>query len=76
MKKILKTLSETLSIFIKNLQAVDLWNNTLILSYSEFGRRLQENANKGTDHGSAAPHFIMGGKVKGGLYGTYPSLEN
>ncbi|MEN9501958.1 MAG: hypothetical protein RI964_1243 [Pseudomonadota bacterium] len=74
-EKNLKTLSETLSIFIKNLQAVDLWNNTLILSYSEFGRRLQENANKGTDHGSAAPHFIMGGKVKGGLYGTYPSLE-
>jgi uncharacterized protein (DUF1501 family) len=74
-EKNLKTLSETLLVFMQNLQAAGLWDNTLILTYSEFGRRLQENANKGTDHGSAASHFVAGGKVKGGLYGTYPSLE-
>jgi uncharacterized protein (DUF1501 family) len=44
------------------------------MTFSEFGRRVAENANGGTDHGAAAPMFIIGGTVKGGLLGQYPSL--
>ncbi len=50
------------------------WDNVLLMSYSEFGRRIEENSSGGTDHGTAAPHFFMGGKVIGGIYGTQPSL--
>jgi uncharacterized protein (DUF1501 family) len=44
------------------------------MTFSEFGRRVSENANNGTDHGAAAPMFIVGNKIKAGLLGTYPSL--
>jgi uncharacterized protein (DUF1501 family) len=46
----------------------------LVMSYSEFGRRPAENASGGTDHGTAAPHLVLGGRVKGGLYGETPDL--
>jgi uncharacterized protein (DUF1501 family) len=46
----------------------------LTLTFSEFGRRLDENASGGTDHGAASCLFLMGSKLKGGLTGTYPSL--
>jgi uncharacterized protein (DUF1501 family) len=48
----------------------------LVMTYSEFGRRASENASGGTDHGTAAPQLLMGGAVKGGLYGQPPSLED
>jgi uncharacterized protein (DUF1501 family) len=44
------------------------------MTFSEFGRRVAENANGGTDHGAAAPMFILGQKMKAGLLGTLPSL--
>ena len=47
----------------------------MILAYSEFGRRVQEN-NGGTDHGTAGLAFCVGKSVKGGLYGGYPDLTN
>ena len=43
---------------------------------SEFGRRPEENESRGTDHGAAGLNFIMGERVKGGLHGTPPSIEN
>jgi uncharacterized protein (DUF1501 family) len=46
----------------------------LVMTFSEFGRRVAENANGGTDHGAAAPLFVIGDKVKAGLLGRYPSL--
>lgn len=52
------------------------WNNTIIMTYSEFGRRAAENASAGTDHGTAAPHLLMGGAVQGGLHGTHPDLSS
>ena len=55
---------------------MDEWQNTLIMTYSEFGRAAYENASKGTDHGTAAPHFLIGGRVQGGFYGKQPSLNN
>ena len=73
--RLLKELSEGISTMRKNLIANGEWENTLIMTYSEFGRRAAENASRGTDHGTAAPHFLMGGKVKGAVYGKHPSLE-
>jgi uncharacterized protein (DUF1501 family) len=51
-------------------------DRVLVLSFSEFGRRLAENASEGTDHGAAAPVFLAGGRVKGGLVGAQPSLTD
>jgi uncharacterized protein (DUF1501 family) len=51
------------------------WNNTLVLTYAEFGRRPKENLSNGTDHGTASVHFALGGRVAGGLYGTQPALD-
>jgi uncharacterized protein (DUF1501 family) len=53
-----------------------VWNDVVVMTYSEFGRRARQNASAGTDHGAAAPHFVMGGAVKGGLHGAYPSLAD
>jgi uncharacterized protein (DUF1501 family) len=50
------------------------WNNTLVLTYAEFGRRPKENLSAGTDHGTASVHFALGGRVAGGLYGEQPAL--
>src|SRR5205085_6772185 len=46
----------------------------LVLVFSEFGRRLAENGSGGTDHGTAAPVFLLGQPVKSGLHGPYPDL--
>jgi uncharacterized protein (DUF1501 family) len=46
----------------------------LVLSFSEFGRRVKENGSRGTDHGVAGPMFLFGSQVQGGLYGEHPSL--
>ena len=51
------------------------FSDTLLLSFSEFGRRITENGSKGTDHGAASPMLAMGGLVRGGLYGTAASLN-
>lgn len=51
------------------------WSEVLVLTYSEFGRRAAENRAAGTDHGAAAPHFVLGGRVRGGLIGHSPDLE-
>ncbi len=73
-EKLLGELAGAVAAFRLNLIQAGLWNNVLIMTYSEFGRRVEENASNGTDHGTAAPLFILGGTVKGGLYGTQPSL--
>jgi uncharacterized protein (DUF1501 family) len=45
------------------------------MTYAEFGRRPRENRSNGTDHGTASSHFLLGGRVKGGLYGAPPALN-
>jgi uncharacterized protein (DUF1501 family) len=52
------------------------WRDALIVTYSEFGRDARENDAGGTGHGGSAPHFVMGGRVRGGLYGSPPALSN
>ncbi|MBD0379795.1 DUF1501 domain-containing protein [Paenibacillus sedimenti] len=71
----LSDLDGSLSAFYKDLQAQQMNNNVVVMVFSEFGRRLRENSSGGTDHGTAAPVFVLGGNVKGGLYGAYPSLS-
>jgi uncharacterized protein (DUF1501 family) len=57
------------------LEELGRWNNALVLTYAEFGRRPKENLSNGTDHGTASVHFATGGRVVGGLYGEQPSLD-
>ena len=54
--------------------AAGRWDDVVLMTYSEFGRRARQNASGGTDHGTSAPQFVMGGEVKGGLHGVQPSL--
>ena len=73
-ERLLGVLAANLATLRRNLIAANLWNDVVVMTYSEFGRRVRPNASGGTDHGTAAPHFVMGGRVKGGLHGVYPSL--
>jgi uncharacterized protein (DUF1501 family) len=73
--RLLEQLAEAMSAFRRAMQQIGCWEQVLVMTYSEFGRRPAENGSRGTDHGTAAPHFAMGGKVKGGLYGRQPSLQ-
>ncbi len=50
------------------------WDDTVVLTYAEFGRRPKENQNSGTDHGTANVHFALGGRVTGGMVGSAPDL--
>ena len=75
-ERLLGVLANDLAVLRKNLIAANLWKNVTVLTYSEFGRRARQNASGGTDHGTAAPHFVMGGGVKGGLHSVYPSLAD
>ena len=74
--RLMTDLNGALSSFVTDLKAQGNFDQVLMLSFSEFGRRVAENASGGTDHGAAAPLFVLGGGVKPGLYGAYPSLTN
>ena len=75
-RRLLQELADGLSAFRDSLLQQGLWNQVVVMTYSEFGRRVAENGSVGTDHGAAAPHFFLGGRVKGGLYGTPSSLTD
>jgi len=75
-ERLMNDLSTATSSFVLDLKAQGNFNRVLMISFSEFGRRVSENASGGTDHGAAAPLFVMGGGVKPGLYGNYPSLTD
>jgi uncharacterized protein (DUF1501 family) len=75
-ERLLSLLASNLAVLRRNLIAADLWKDVVVMTYSEFGRRVRQNASGGTDHGTAAPLFVMGGGVKGGLHGAYPSLHD
>jgi len=74
--QLLKTLGDALAAFHADLRACGLDDRVLAMTYSEFGRRVQENRSLGTDHGQAAPLFVLGGAVRGGLHGAHPSLAD
>src|SRR5262249_6268331 len=72
---LLSEVSSAITAFYKDLAARGHKDRLLVMTFSEFGRRAQEDGSKGTDHGSGAPMFLVGGKVKPGLVGAPPSLE-
>ena len=74
-KRLLNELAESLAAFCKDLKAKGIFDRVVVMTFSEFGRRVEENANGGTDHGTAAPMFICGGGVKPGLFGKQPTLD-
>jgi uncharacterized protein (DUF1501 family) len=71
---LLKQLADGLVALRAGLVEAGAWERTLIVTYSEFGRRVRENQSGGTDHGTAAPHFALGGAVRGGVFGRMPEL--
>ena len=72
---LMATLNDALLAFYNDLRAQGLLEDTLVLSFSEFGRRISENGSQGTDHGAASVMIAMGGRVNGGIYGTAPNLR-
>lgn len=71
---LLRDLGRGLAGLRKSLIRSGHWESTLIMTYSEFGRRALENESEGTDHGTAAPHFMLSGAIKGGIWGVHPDL--
>ena len=69
------TFGDGVAAFAEDLRRRGPWNDTLVLQFSEFGRRVFENGSQGTDHGAGAVMMATGGLVRGGLYGTAPSLD-
>lgn len=74
LETLLRQLAEALASLRLALIEQGLWERTLVLSYSEFGRRPRENQSGGTDHGTASCLFAFGARVRGGTYGEAPSL--
>ncbi len=72
---LLRVLGEGLSAFQRDLQAHALDGQVSTVTFSEFGRRPSENESRGTDHGTAAPLFVMGSRIRGGVHGATPSLQ-
>ena len=74
-RRLLRDLDKSLSSNVNALKEIGVWKETLIMTYSEFGRRANENGSRGTDHGMSAPHFILGGNINGGIIGEYNDLS-
>lgn len=73
---LLKALSLGVKTFYDDMSAHGLADNVVLMTWSEFGRRPNENASKGTDHGTASPMLVIGNPVHGGLFGEQPSLTD
>jgi uncharacterized protein (DUF1501 family) len=73
---LLRELGSSLGAFLEDLEKSGESERVLVLIFSEFGRRLGENGSGGTDHGTAAPVFLLGRPVKPGLHGPYPDLTH
>jgi uncharacterized protein (DUF1501 family) len=72
--KLWQEVSEGVAAFFEDLRAHDAADDVILLVWSEFGRRVKDNG-AGTDHGAGSVAFILGDRVKGGMYGEYPSLK-
>ena len=74
--RLLEQLGQGLDAFVKDLTQKGLLDRVLVMTFSEFGRRVAENASGGTDHGAAAPMLLIGSAVKPGIHGQHPSLTD
>ncbi len=73
---LMKTLADGVSAFYTDLTNHGKADNVVIMTWSEFGRRVEENGSQGTDHGTAAPMFVLGNSISKGVYGEPPSLSS
>lgn len=73
-ERLMNELDGSLCAFLDDLARTTIGRQAVVLVFSEFGRRVAENGSKGTDHGSAGPMFVAGAGVRGGLFGSHPSL--
>jgi uncharacterized protein (DUF1501 family) len=73
---LMATLNDGLFAFYNDLTRQGLFGDTLVLQFSEFGRRINENGSAGTDHGAASVMMALGGGVRGGIFGTAPNLRS
>lgn len=73
---LMSTLGGSLAAFLQDLKLQGLDQRVVVVTFSEFGRRVAENGSAGTDHGTAGPMLVLGAPVKGGIYGTHPSLSD
>jgi uncharacterized protein (DUF1501 family) len=71
---LLREVSESVAAFIRDASAQGFGDRVLVMGFSEFGRRVAENASEGTDHGTAGPVFLAGSSVREGLIGVHPGL--
>ena len=74
-RRLLSYASDAITGFVRDLKRKAIDKNVVVLIHSEFGRRAGENANFGTDHGTANTMFLAGTEVKGGHYGNIPTLS-
>jgi uncharacterized protein (DUF1501 family) len=72
---LMATLNDGVTTFYRDLENQGMLQDTLILQFSEFGRRISENGSQGTDHGAAGLMLAIGGTVRGGIYGTAARLQ-
>jgi uncharacterized protein (DUF1501 family) len=70
------TMDDALLAFYTDVKNQGLLGDTLVLQFSEFGRRVYENGSSGTDHGAGSTMMLLGGGVSGGLFGTAPDLRD
>ncbi|MCC7372305.1 MAG: DUF1501 domain-containing protein [Chloroflexi bacterium] len=73
---LMATLDQAVDGFLYDMEQIGKLDDVTLMTFSEFGRRVAQNGSSGTDHGVAAPMFVIGGGVQGGLHGTYPSLTD
>jgi uncharacterized protein (DUF1501 family) len=74
--RVLADVAQAVGAFRSDLRDQQNAGRVLILAFSEFGRRVQENGSAGTDHGAAAPVFLFGDQIKAGIHGHAPDLGN
>jgi uncharacterized protein (DUF1501 family) len=74
--RLLADVDQAVNGFFKALEGSPHGDGVVLVAYSEFGRRVAANGSNGTDHGTAAPVFVAGPRVKGGFYGDEPSLTD
>ncbi len=74
--RLMAGLDSAIGAFMEDLARTPIGQNAVVLVYSEFGRRVQENGSQGTDHGKGGPSFIFGHNIEGGIYGQVPNLSD
>jgi uncharacterized protein (DUF1501 family) len=73
---LLQNLANSVSAFMQDLKLLGVADRVVVMTFSEFGRRVEQNGSAGTDHGTAAPLFVIGQNVKSGIVGNNPNLED